>query len=149
MPKKRLISPLKPEYDRRYYERHREVIVARRLQARRELTEWFFALKSTLACKRCGENDPGCLDFHHRDPDAKSDALGRAIWLNGWSKERVLKEIDKCTVLCANCHRKLHAGRFSLDDLALSPSVDSAPADMQQLLVASLSEEQDAATREF
>ena len=117
MRKPRPPSPLKPVYDRRYYERHREEVVARRLQARRELTEWFFALKTTFSCARCGEDDAACLDFHHRDPDEKSDALGRAIWMNGWSKARVLEEIGKCVVLCANCHRKFHAGRFSLDDL--------------------------------
>jgi hypothetical protein len=113
---KRLLPPLKQEYDRRYYERHRDVVIARRLQARKELAEWFYTYKATQACERCRENDSACLDFHHRDPAKKSDALGRAIWLNGWNRERVLKEIAKCTVLCANCHRKFHAGRFALDD---------------------------------
>ena len=118
MPKKNPLPTLKQEYERRYYERHREVMVARRLQARRVLTEWFFELKSTFSCARCGEGDASCLDFHHRNPDEKSDELGRAIWINGWSKKRILQEIDKCVVLCANCHRKLHAGRFILDDLS-------------------------------
>ena len=110
-------ASVKREYDRRYYEKNRDTVIARRVQARKELTEWFFALKATLTCERCGENDSACLDFHHRNPDKKSDALGRAIWLNGWSKARVLEEIEKCVVLCANCHRKLHAGRFTLDGL--------------------------------
>ena len=113
--KKRLPPPLKQLYDRTYYEKHREAIVANRQQRRREVADWFFALKATYACIRCGENDAACLDFHHRDPEEKSEALGRAVWYNGWSRARILEEIDKCVVLCANCHRKLHAGRFSLE----------------------------------
>ncbi len=119
MPRKRLPSPKKPLYDRNYYQRNREAIVADRTQRRREVAEWFSAVKTTFSCVRCGEDDPACLDFHHRDPNEKDEALGRAS-THGWSKARILKEISKCVVLCANCHRKLHAGRFTLGELCSS-----------------------------
>lgn len=48
-----------------------------------------------------------CLEFHHKDPSKKEVTLSRAV-NNGWSIERMEKEIAKCVVLCANCHRKLH-----------------------------------------
>ena len=128
MSKKRPPSPIRALYDRMYYERNHDAIVANRTQRRHEVTEWYFALKATLSCLRCGENDAVCLDFHHRDPKEKSEALGRAIWYNGWSKARILQEIGKCVVLCANCHRKLHAGRFSLDEPAHIASTGPAPA---------------------
>jgi alkylhydroperoxidase family enzyme len=59
-------------------------------------------------CSRCPEKDPDCLDFHHRDPATKTNSLAKLI--NGVRRLSVLmEEIAKCDVLCANCHRKLHA----------------------------------------
>ena len=78
-------------------------------QARRrdEIRAWWRELKSTKPCKRCGESDPDCLQFHHRDPRSKKMTLARAV--NGaWSRERILEEVEKCDVLCANCHLKHH-----------------------------------------
>jgi hypothetical protein len=68
---------------------------------------WLREYKRTLACGMCRENHPACLDFHHRDPTQKDFRIS-ALGCMGWSKERVLAEIAKCDVLCANCHRKLH-----------------------------------------
>ena len=56
-------------------------------------------------CIKCGESDPSCLDFHHRDPSTKEGDLGR---VRRFSIKRILAEIAKCDVLCANCHRKHH-----------------------------------------
>src|SRR5207302_8020017 len=74
---------------------------------RDETRRWFRALKTALHCARCGETAPECLQFHHRDPKAKDIDLTTAIF-NGWSRERIVKEIEKCDVLCANCHLKHH-----------------------------------------
>lgn len=54
----------------------------------------------------CGENHPACLDFHHVGDD-KEITVSNAV-KDGWSIERVMREIQKCILLCANCHRKLH-----------------------------------------
>ena len=69
--------------------------------------KWFDELKSTYYCIKCGENNPLCLDFHHRDPVEKKYELAY-MGVRGYSKEKILAEIDKCDVLCANCHRKNH-----------------------------------------
>ncbi len=74
---------------------------------RRELREWWSELKATKSCERCGERAPECLHFHHLDPSTKEFDLGDAA-AHGRSKERILAEIAKCAVLCANCHLKLH-----------------------------------------
>jgi protein-arginine kinase activator protein McsA len=71
------------------------------------LRVWFKALKSSLVCEECGEDHPACLEFHHTDPDEKDMAVTNLV-SQQTSKERILAEISKCTVLCANCHRKLH-----------------------------------------
>lgn len=63
----------------------------------------------SLGCERCDETDPCCIDFHHNDPLTKEIEIAFVI-RNGWSIERINKEILKCTRLCANCHRKLHNG---------------------------------------
>lgn len=77
------------------------------LKRRHEIRAWFLQLKQTFSCSRCPENHVACLDFHHNDPSEKDMALGDAVKM-GWSKERILKELEKCIVLCSNCHRKLH-----------------------------------------
>jgi len=72
-----------------------------------ELREFLQQQKIGLACKRCGNSDFRVLDFHHLDKDGKEGSLGKAVSEN-WSKKRILQEIAKCEVLCANCHRILH-----------------------------------------
>lgn len=69
-------------------------------------------LKSTTGCIRCGENDSCCLDYHHIDPSTKVDQVSNLI-RNKRCREVILAEIAKCECLCANCHRKFHAGRFA------------------------------------
>jgi len=57
-------------------------------------------------CERCGYNKyPGVLEFHHLDP-SKKEASWNKIRL--WSWKKVLTELDKCSMLCANCHREVH-----------------------------------------
>lgn len=62
------------------------------------------------SCEKCGESDPCVLDFHHPSGTKEFD-IGDAKQL-GFSLRRVQLEISKCHVLCSNCHRKVHAGRF-------------------------------------
>ena len=62
-------------------------------------------MKATLECARCGENHPATLQFHHCDPQKKDFNLSEAV-REGYSIERISKEVAKCTVLCANCHAK-------------------------------------------
>jgi predicted HNH restriction endonuclease len=58
-------------------------------------------------CTRCGYNKyQGALEFHHLDPKAKDFNPSR---LKGYSfDERIKKELDKCILVCANCHREIH-----------------------------------------
>lgn len=76
-------------------------------------------LKSELKCAKCGENRGYVLDFHHRDPSTKGATIAR-MTSNNYTLDRVQKEIEKCVVLCANCHREFHhfnnTFNMSLDD---------------------------------
>ena len=95
------------EKRRKWYVANHDVEYARVKAVAKRVREWFLSYKETLACIRCGEDHPACLDFHHRDPNQKEIEVSRGPGL-GWSKERILNEIAKCDVLCANCHRKYH-----------------------------------------
>lgn len=96
---------------------HREVWYPRNKQRRLELNdawqakqrELFYEFKKTLKCVVCGESESACLDFHHKDPSEKEGAIANIVRGNR-SFDAVLKEVEKCVVLCANCHRKFHAG---------------------------------------
>jgi hypothetical protein len=86
--------------------------VARRTAVKRarkqRLAAWLVELKRQRACRDCGQDHPACLVFHHTSPSTKELALADAI-RRGFSRERIRREIEKCVVLCANCHIKLHA----------------------------------------
>ena len=59
-------------------------------------------------CQICGyEKYLGALEFHHLDPTVKEFALGHRRGLN---KETLKKELDKCQLLCSNCHKEVHGG---------------------------------------
>jgi hypothetical protein len=59
-------------------------------------------VKRNLGCHDCGIKDPRVLDFHHRDPKQKHFTIGRKP---NASRRKMRKEMAKCNVLCANCHR--------------------------------------------
>jgi hypothetical protein len=63
--------------------------------------------KRTHPCA-CGESEIACLDFHHINPAEKDFHMTK---VGSVSSARIQAEILKCVVLCANCHRKGHAGR--------------------------------------
>jgi ribosomal protein L30E len=66
------------------------------------------AWKAERGCSRCSESDSACLDFHHRDPSKKKFQVGWGVW-EGYTWNKLMKEAAKCIIVCANCHRKLHA----------------------------------------
>lgn len=89
----------------RYIE-NKEHEVSLRKKREKELFEWFFEYRKTLKCCECKEGRWWVLDFHHLDSDKKDYNISNMIRKN--SKRRILEEIDKCKVVCANCHRDLH-----------------------------------------
>jgi hypothetical protein len=67
---------------------------------------WTYAYKRHRGCSKCTVSDPVCLQFHH-ESDNKHAGVGSMI-ANSRSTDDLLREIRKCRVLCANCHRKTH-----------------------------------------
>jgi hypothetical protein len=67
-----------------------------------ERTEYLMTYFATHPCHDCGETDPLVLEFDHlRD---KRFNIGSALPYRNW--ESILAEIEKCEVVCANCHRR-------------------------------------------
>ncbi len=88
------------------YYLHRDKEIERSFNRRKMLVAWLKEYKSTLSCERCDYSHPSALDFHHSNGDKE---FGIATATNrGFSIDRIKKEIDKCAVLCANCHRLEH-----------------------------------------
>lgn len=57
-------------------------------------------------CQKCGYHK--CLDaleFHHRNPKRKKENIGN--WYM-WKWSKLKHELNKCDLLCSNCHRELH-----------------------------------------
>lgn len=71
------------------------------------IKNWLREFKQTLRCERCGFADWRALDFHHLDREEKSFEVSNYA-IRGGSLENLKKEIAKCSVLCANCHRITH-----------------------------------------
>jgi hypothetical protein len=59
-------------------------------------------------CLDCGEDDIRCLEFDHLDPSTKVADISLMI-MDAWPWDRILAEIEKCVVRCANCHRRKEA----------------------------------------
>ena len=59
-------------------------------------------------CERCGyDKYLGALQWHHLDPSVKEYTIGHR---RGLKEEQLKEEVDKCQLLCANCHAEVHAG---------------------------------------
>ena len=72
---------------------------------REKKREWMYQLKLNKPCDCCGAIvDPVALDFHHKERETKSYKISTMLAGN-WCTKAMLKEIDKCILLCANCHR--------------------------------------------
>lgn len=102
-----LMSTNTKEYGKQWYEKNKEKRVAQIRAYQRRERDKLQEYKSTLSCQDCGESDPVCLDFHHLDSKTKEYDVSRMTW--GTPFEKIKKEIEKCIVLCANCHRKRHS----------------------------------------
>lgn len=110
------------------YERHGERVRAKnnaryhsnpapRLAAAKELLSKSKRLFVELAggsCHRCGYSEfMSALEFHHVDPELKDVTPVKLIKSGNY--ERIYPELDKCALLCRNCHQSFHAKEWAAD----------------------------------
>lgn len=71
-------------------------------------------------CIRCGiKYAHYVMDWYHRDRSTKKFGLGRGGFR--WSRKAILEEIEKCDLLCANCHRIVEYEIRSQIELTVEP----------------------------
>ena len=98
------------QYHKKHYRRNPEYHKKRVRQRKREIRAWFDEYKKSVSCFRCGLSGAECswlIEFHHRNPTEKRDLVTYMV-ANGYGKDSILKEIQKCDPVCANCHRRIH-----------------------------------------
>lgn len=93
----------KTEYNKKHYINNKTKYKQKAKKHRAVLREWYIEFKKQLSCLNCGESDWRCLDHHHKDPSIKEFTISLYYTV---SKNKLLRELEKCEVLCANCHRK-------------------------------------------
>jgi hypothetical protein len=107
-------------FQKEWYRKNKEKIKKRHALYRKEhkptIQTWLSEYKKTLSCIQCGENFPPCLQFHHRDRSTKRFSISAAARMCVCIDE-ILKEIEQCDVLCANCHTKRHYGETGREDM--------------------------------
>lgn len=77
----------------------------------KSVIEWRKKVKVNLVnykggkCEKCGyDKCIRSLEFHHLDPNEKDFTISG----KSWSFERLKKEVDKCILVCSNCHNEIH-----------------------------------------
>ena len=63
------------------------------------------------------------LQFHHLDPNKKDFAISK---VGAWAWHRLVKELDKCVLLCNRCHTEVHAGVEDLRDYLTPEEIEVA-----------------------
>ncbi len=98
--------------DKRRYSDRREYLIEAVRKRRKKLRQLAIEYKGgkCLLCgyKKCGE----ALEFHHTGSSGKDFGISHKGYTRSW--KRVKEELDKCVMLCANCHREVHAGKLQL-----------------------------------
>jgi hypothetical protein len=103
----------KSHWKKRYYENHehyRNNHSESRSKLREQNARKVFEYLATHPCLICGECDPIVLEFDHRVRSDKIESVSMLIRNSSW--KRIELEIQKCDVLCANCHRRKTAAQF-------------------------------------
>lgn len=76
-------------------------------QNRQLIKRWALEYKGSK-CQICGYNKCSeALEFHHNNPNEKDFNLSDRDLILDW--QIIKKELDKCILVCANCHREIHA----------------------------------------
>ena len=100
------------QYDRCYhklcYREHENERASKVRKHKKVLLKEF--LKDNIKCGRCNKTSKWGMSFfewHHIDPSIKEYTISELMKSN-YSWEKVKKEIDKCILLCPDCHKLIH-----------------------------------------
>lgn len=98
---KEIIAERQKNYKKKYPGRHTELTRTNRNRIKQKAIEYLGNI-----CKDCGGTfHPAVFDFHHLNPEEKDFSISAKL---GRRWETTKLELDKCILLCANCHRIRH-----------------------------------------
>lgn len=73
-------------------------------KSRQKKSKWLQDLKKDKPCMDCGKVlIPQAMQWDHREPSTKKFCISETLQ-NNISRKRILEEIEKCDLVCANCH---------------------------------------------
>ena len=125
-------------YHRSWHQRNREKRLARIYERKAAIYEYVQNMKSQLSCVNCGERHPATLQFHHLNSEDKVFNISTAA-RRGTSLNRIKQEMQKCIVLCANCHFIRHYNMQNKNQV--SPGIAGELEELSTLLAVSPEEE--------
>lgn len=96
---------------RAHYAKNKSYYFERNKKRRRNLQVMLMEYLSDKGCVDCGEKDPIVLEFDHIDPKTKTASVANMI-RHLRNVDKVLEEINKCEIRCANCHKRRTAKQF-------------------------------------
>ena len=106
--------------EKRSYADRREYLIQavrkRRKKIRQKAIDYLGGQCSRCGYDRCGE----ALEFHHIESSEKDFGISNQGYTRSWKK--VEEELKKCVLLCANCHREVHASLQLLRETAVEKS---------------------------
>ena len=94
--------------DKWQYSDRREYLIEAVRKRRKKIRQMAIEYKGGK-CQICGYNScPEAMEFHHQNSSEKNFGISNKGYTRSW--ENVKKELEKCVMLCANCHREVHTG---------------------------------------
>ena len=100
------------EYDAAYHRRTRALRIEQKRRYRKELVNWYRNLKHDRPCADCGGVfEPAAMAWDHRPGVLKTANVSDLVERTR-SRKRLLAEIAKCDLVCANCHAVRTANRL-------------------------------------
>jgi hypothetical protein len=127
----------KAERNKELYKLNKDKVSSRQLNRRQDRKSFIDRIAlyydcQNPDCKWDGEYQPCQLDFHHFNPDDKIKEVSR---MHSCSYDKIIAEIDKCIVVCRNCHPLVHNGSVVLTEAMLCKSKDYLKVINEELLV--------------
>jgi CO dehydrogenase/acetyl-CoA synthase alpha subunit len=110
---------------RKHYEKNKEVYKANAAKRKREMQQYVWAMKSN-PCMDCGiQYLPWVMQFDHRPEEVKVGDFSKLVNNGSWTK--LLAEIEKCDLVCANCHiiRTATRANWKLDAVVFTDPRDA------------------------
>lgn len=100
-------SDKQKEWKRQDYQNNKEYFRNKLKLRRIDNAKWLWEYKKDKKCAHCGFSHPAALIFHHINKEEKYHEISFML-INGWSQKKILEEINKCEILCSNCHMIHH-----------------------------------------